>query len=54
MGWVSPALRSWANSGAPASWSSMNRFAKAPFCTSASTAFMFSLTRASITRGPET
>jgi hypothetical protein len=42
------------NSGAPASWSAMKRAANAPLCTSASTAFVFSLTCGSMTRGPET
>ena len=38
----------------PASWSAMNRSAKAPDWMSARTAFMFSFTCGSMTRGPET
>ena len=54
IGCCSPFRRNALNSGAPASWSAMNRSANAPFWMSARTAFMFSLTCASMTRGPET
>ena len=43
-GAAAPFSRSALNSGAPASWSSMNRWANAPFWMSARTAFMSSLT----------
>ncbi len=42
------------NSGPPASWSSMNRWANEPSLISDRIVFMFSLTRSSMTRGPET
>ena len=50
----SPSARSRLNSGAPASWSAMNRAAKVPSLMSARTSCIRALTDASITRGPDT